>query len=121
RVGRDASRSVAAAALDARAFRRRGFASAARFGDRATPAVRRAARVHALLAERGGVRARARGGFLRLSAVRHTRRRATRLGLISATLARGSSRRSRTAAALLREAYASLEVVGAIDGGDADR
>lgn len=52
---------------------------------------------------------------------REARRRGTRLGLISATLARGSSRRSRTAAALLREAYASLEVVGAIDGGDADR
>lgn len=52
---------------------------------------------------------------------REARRRGIRLGLISATLARGSSRRSRTAAALLREAYASLEVVGAIDGADADR
>jgi 3-deoxy-D-manno-octulosonic-acid transferase len=44
-----------------------------------------------------------------------------RLGLISATLARGSSRRSRTAGALLHDAYASLEVVGAIDAADADR
>lgn len=44
-----------------------------------------------------------------------------RLGLISATLSRGSSRRSRTAGALLRDAYASLEVVGAIDDADADR
>ena len=44
-----------------------------------------------------------------------------RLGLISATLARGSSRRSRTAGALLRDAYAALEAVGAIDDADADR
>ena len=47
--------------------------------------------------------------------------RGVRLGLISATLSRGSSRRSRAASALLREAYASLEVVGAIDDADADR
>jgi 3-deoxy-D-manno-octulosonic-acid transferase len=47
--------------------------------------------------------------------------RGVRLGMISATLARGSSRRSRTAGALLRDAYASLEVVGAIDPADADR
>jgi 3-deoxy-D-manno-octulosonic-acid transferase len=44
-----------------------------------------------------------------------------RLGLVSATLSRGSSRRSRTATALLRDAYASLEIVGAIDAADADR
>jgi 3-deoxy-D-manno-octulosonic-acid transferase len=44
-----------------------------------------------------------------------------RLGLVSATLTRGSSRRSRTATALLRDAYAALEVVGAIDAADADR
>ncbi|MGH7616666.1 MAG: 3-deoxy-D-manno-octulosonic acid transferase, partial [Gemmatimonadaceae bacterium] len=44
-----------------------------------------------------------------------------RLGLVSATLARGSSRRSRTATALLRDAYAALDVVGAIDAADADR
>jgi 3-deoxy-D-manno-octulosonic-acid transferase len=49
------------------------------------------------------------------------RARGVRLGLISATLARGSSRRSRAASALLRDAYAALEVVGAIDDADADR
>ncbi|HEY4130776.1 MAG TPA: glycosyltransferase N-terminal domain-containing protein [Gemmatimonadaceae bacterium] len=49
------------------------------------------------------------------------RERGVRLGLISATLSRTSSRRSRTAGALLREAYAALEVVGAIDDADADR
>lgn len=52
---------------------------------------------------------------------REARARNVRLGLISATLARGSSRRSRTATALLREAYAALEIVGAIDPADADR
>lgn len=52
---------------------------------------------------------------------REARARGVRLGLISATLARGSSRRSRTASALLRDAYASLEGVGAIDDADADR
>jgi 3-deoxy-D-manno-octulosonic-acid transferase len=52
---------------------------------------------------------------------REARARGVRLGLISATLARGSSRRSRTASALLRDAYAALEVVGAIDDADADR
>jgi 3-deoxy-D-manno-octulosonic-acid transferase len=44
-----------------------------------------------------------------------------RLGLVSATLASGSSRRSRLAGALLRDAYAALDRVGAIDGTDADR
>ena len=44
-----------------------------------------------------------------------------RLGITSATLAAGSSRRSRAAAAILRDAYARLEVVGAIDEADADR
>jgi len=52
---------------------------------------------------------------------REARARGVRLALISATLSRGSSRRSRTASALLRDAYASLEVVGAIDDADADR
>jgi 3-deoxy-D-manno-octulosonic-acid transferase len=52
---------------------------------------------------------------------REARARRVRLGLISATLARGSSRRSRTAGALLHDAYASLEIVGAIDDADADR
>ncbi len=49
------------------------------------------------------------------------RARGVRLGMISATLSRGSSRRSRAASAILREAYAALEVVGAIDDADADR
>jgi 3-deoxy-D-manno-octulosonic-acid transferase len=52
---------------------------------------------------------------------REAKARGVRLGLISATLARASSRRSRTASALLRDAYASLEIVGAIDDADADR
>lgn len=52
---------------------------------------------------------------------REARRRGVRLGLISATLARGSSRRSRTASVLLRDAYAALDAVGAIDDADADR
>lgn len=52
---------------------------------------------------------------------REARTRGVRLGMISATLARGSSRRSKTASAILRDAYAALEVVGAIDDADADR
>ena len=44
-----------------------------------------------------------------------------RLGLVSATLASASSRRSRLAAALLRDAYAALDRVGAIDPADAER
>jgi 3-deoxy-D-manno-octulosonic-acid transferase len=52
---------------------------------------------------------------------REASRRGTRLGLISATLADASSRRSPLAAALLREAYARLERVGAISAEDADR
>ncbi len=44
-----------------------------------------------------------------------------RLGLVSATLASGSSRRSRLAGALLRDAYAALDRVGAIDDSDAGR
>ena len=47
--------------------------------------------------------------------------RGVRLGLVSATLAAGSSRRSMLAGALLREAYARLDAVGAIDVSDADR
>ena len=47
--------------------------------------------------------------------------RGTRLGLISATVARSSSRRSGFAGALLRDAYAGLDVVGAISADDADR
>ncbi len=52
---------------------------------------------------------------------REAREREVRLGLVSATLARGSSRRSLGAGALLRDAYAALDVVGAIDEADADR
>jgi 3-deoxy-D-manno-octulosonic-acid transferase len=48
-------------------------------------------------------------------------RRGVRLGMISATLAAGSSRRNAIAASLLRGAYARLELVGAIDAGDAER
>ena len=47
--------------------------------------------------------------------------RGTRLGIISATLSRGSSRRSGIASALLRDAYARLDLVGAISADDADR
>jgi 3-deoxy-D-manno-octulosonic-acid transferase len=47
--------------------------------------------------------------------------RGVRLGLISATLARGSSRRGGIAAALLRDAYARLDRVGAISDDDAER
>lgn len=48
-------------------------------------------------------------------------RRRVRLGMISATLAEGSGRRGALSQALSREAYASLEVVGAIDAADAGR
>lgn len=47
--------------------------------------------------------------------------RGSRLGLVSATLAAMSSRRSRGAGALLREAYGRLDRVGAISTEDADR
>jgi 3-deoxy-D-manno-octulosonic-acid transferase len=52
---------------------------------------------------------------------REAARRGTRLGLVSATLAGGSSRRSGLAAALLHDAYARLDLVGAISAHDADR
>lgn len=52
---------------------------------------------------------------------REASRRGTRLGLVSATLADASSRRSSLAAALLRDAYARLDLVGAISADDADR
>jgi 3-deoxy-D-manno-octulosonic-acid transferase len=48
-------------------------------------------------------------------------RAGVRLGLISATLSERSGRRSPWGAALLRDAYARLEVVGAIDAADAGR
>ena len=47
--------------------------------------------------------------------------RGVRIGIISATLATGSGRRGLLARALLREAYAALDAVGAIDTGDAER
>jgi 3-deoxy-D-manno-octulosonic-acid transferase len=47
--------------------------------------------------------------------------RGVRLGLVSATLAEGSSRRRGVAARLLADAYANLDAVGAIDERDADR
>jgi 3-deoxy-D-manno-octulosonic-acid transferase len=43
------------------------------------------------------------------------------LGLVSATLASGSSRRGALASSLLRSAYARLDRVGAIDADDAER
>jgi 3-deoxy-D-manno-octulosonic-acid transferase len=52
---------------------------------------------------------------------REASRRGTRLGLVSATLAARSSRRSGLASALLRDAYARLDRVGAISTEDADR
>jgi 3-deoxy-D-manno-octulosonic-acid transferase len=48
-------------------------------------------------------------------------RRGVQLGLLSATLAAGSSRRSRLATTLLRPAYAALHAVGAIGEDDAAR
>lgn len=47
--------------------------------------------------------------------------RSVRLGLTSATLAESSSRRGGIAASLLRDAYALLDAVGAIDEADAER
>lgn len=52
---------------------------------------------------------------------REARARRVRLGLISATLSPASSRRSGVAAAMLREAYESLDAVGAIDSDDGER
>lgn len=53
--------------------------------------------------------------------VREASRRGVRLGLTSATLAPGSSRRSLLASAFLRDAYGRLDRVGAISVDDADR
>src|SRR5438552_7122393 len=52
---------------------------------------------------------------------RQARRREVRLGMISATLGAASGRMSRAANWLLRDAYASLDAVGAVDEADADR
>ncbi len=53
--------------------------------------------------------------------VREASRRGTRLGVVSATMARNSSRRGGLAGALLRDAYARLDRVGAVSADDADR
>ncbi len=47
--------------------------------------------------------------------------RGVRLGMVSATLSRTSGRRSRLARALLHDAYARLDAVGAIASDDAER
>lgn len=47
--------------------------------------------------------------------------RGVRLGMISATLSAGSGRSGRLASALLGDAYAALDAVGAVDPADADR
>jgi 3-deoxy-D-manno-octulosonic-acid transferase len=52
---------------------------------------------------------------------REASRRGTRLGIVSATLSAESSRRSGVASAVLRDAYARLDRVGAISTEDADR
>lgn len=52
---------------------------------------------------------------------REASRRGVPLGLISGTLARGSSRLSSIAGAVLRDAYATLDRVGAISADDAER
>ena len=53
--------------------------------------------------------------------VRAAAKRGVALGMISATLAEGSSRRGGMAARLLRDAYRRLDAVGAIDATDAGR
>jgi 3-deoxy-D-manno-octulosonic-acid transferase len=53
--------------------------------------------------------------------VREASGRGTRLGLVNATLARESSRRSWLAGAMLRDAYSRFDRVGAISAEDADR
>jgi 3-deoxy-D-manno-octulosonic-acid transferase len=53
--------------------------------------------------------------------VRQTSRRHIPIGMISATLAAASGRRSRAANLLLGDAYERLDAVGAIDQADADR
>jgi 3-deoxy-D-manno-octulosonic-acid transferase len=53
--------------------------------------------------------------------VEHAAAKGVRLGLLSATLSARSSRRSVLAKALLHDAYARLDAVGAIDASDAER
>ena len=52
---------------------------------------------------------------------REAKRRGVRLGLVSATLAADSSRRGAWAGLWLRDAYAALDAVGAVDADDAER
>lgn len=51
----------------------------------------------------------------------HAAARGVRLGLVSATMAASTSRSGRLARALLRDAYASLDAVGAVSADDAER
>src|SRR5438045_9675694 len=53
--------------------------------------------------------------------VRQAKRRRVKVGMISATLAAVSGRRSRAGNLLLGDAYADLDAVGAVDQGDAER
>lgn len=53
--------------------------------------------------------------------VRQARARAVKIGMISATLAASSRRRGGLATLLLRDAYAALDAVGAVDRADSDR
>ena len=53
--------------------------------------------------------------------VREAARRGVQLGLVSATLSGESGRSGGLAALVLRDAYARLDAVGAIDAGDAER
>ncbi|HJQ22131.1 MAG TPA: glycosyltransferase N-terminal domain-containing protein [Gemmatimonadaceae bacterium] len=53
--------------------------------------------------------------------VREARRAGVRVGMISATLGASSGRRGGAASLLLRDAYAALDAVGAVDPADADR
>lgn len=53
--------------------------------------------------------------------VRQARRRGIRLGMTSAAIAPGSARRGVFAGMLLRDAYAALDAVGAVDPGSSDR
>lgn len=53
--------------------------------------------------------------------VRQAKRRGVRVGMISATLAAVSGRRSRAGNLLLRDAYAMLDAVGTIESADGER
>src|SRR5205085_10024436 len=53
--------------------------------------------------------------------VREAKRQGVGVGMISATMAAASGRRGRAAMLLLRDAYAALDAVGAVDVSDAER